>query len=402
MEKSCSNSFVTYKRRYLNLLLLCLNLIITYFQQTIYTSIANVTTEYYHVNYIHVNLTGLSWDITSILFYYIFGKFVEKFGLETSMVVSAFINALSASFKCIAVKRNLFWLLLTCQFICAAVNKLFVLSMSVMATTWFKSNEFALAVGICEAAIAIGITISFLFPGLDKPPTPPCLAEQRRANVKRQSIRKLLKNKNFVLLVACIGLVDGIYAAINYTLNQSVLSQFANGNDVVSIAGVINSLSSIPGSIFAGILLKKCSKFKLLHIFYSVFLTFSTALYILSLWLQFALLLYLSSVFLGLSAIGTMVLIYDYVVEVTYPYPESVSFGVLFTFMYAPTLLSAPLITLLIPKYGAVIANSVNLVFGFLSIFLAIFVSEDLRRKKANEEAAQSPEQIIELMEVKN
>ncbi|RWS14586.1 putative MFS-type transporter C09D4.1-like protein [Dinothrombium tinctorium] len=418
----CSSiSFRVYKRRYLNLLLLCLNLIITYFQQTIYTSIANVTAEYYAVSYTEVNLTSLSWDITAILFYYLCGKFIEIYGLQTSLIVSSFVNALSASIKCIALKRNLFWLLLTCQFVCAALNKLFVLSMSILAATWFKSSEFALVVGICEASIAVGISLTFLFPGLvfaseirnaiafrfslmtiifailvaivyvltlllikNKPPTPPCLAEQRRSTIEAQPTFTLFKNKNFILLVICIGLADGIFASINYTLNQSVLSKFSNGSNVVSIAGVIKSLSSIPGSIIAGVLLKKYAKFKLSHICYSIFITLSVTLYMLSLEFKSEILLYLSSLSLGLSVIGTMVLIYDYVVEVTYPYPESVTFGVLFSFMYVPTLLSTPLVTLLIPKFGAVIANTINFVFAFISVLLSIFVSEDLRRKQAN------------------
>ncbi|RWS13408.1 MFS transporter-like protein [Dinothrombium tinctorium] len=197
----------------------------------------------------------------------------------------------------------MFWLLMLGQFFpCILFTPMFSLS-SLLGSLWFKPKEIALVVGLSNSMLAFGLAAAFLLPSLvfknnsmnevkynlvyvaetlmlseaivflsilffveEKPPTPPSLAQETRKNCEIPKTLNVIRNKNFLLLVMCCAFGGASNQLLCVTLNQSILSEFSNGNNVLSVSGVLMMIAGIPGSLLIGSVSKKYPKYKLLLI----------------------------------------------------------------------------------------------------------------------------------------
>ncbi|RWS17711.1 feline leukemia virus subgroup C receptor-related protein 2-like protein [Dinothrombium tinctorium] len=401
--------FRTYRKRFLICAVLLLCTLTTAFQINQYTSITNVIAEYYQVSSIAVNWTALLNNISTILFAYSLGKFVERYGVRKSMLVITFLLAISAVLKCFASDKNHFWLLMIAQFIPDACFSVILAIAPLIGSIWFKPNEVALVLGASSAIGLFGFALSFITAGLfftstktddiklnlfyvslslavlmvlaffvtliymsDKPPTPPSLAEERRSTIRTPTFKGLFTNKNFLLLFTVFVFVNSASQLITVTINQSVTSKFRNSNGVSAVAGFLSLISGIPGSLIIGMITQSNSKYKLSLI---IFLS-SNAIWT----------LYISTFSYGMVSNAAYVLALDFIVELSFPFPESLSNSMVQAVSSIPNLICVPLFTKLCEKYGAVEANYILILMGILSLISALFVREDLRRRKADAE----------------
>ncbi|RWS02196.1 feline leukemia virus subgroup C receptor-related protein 2-like protein [Dinothrombium tinctorium] len=415
--------YKVYSRRYF---LLCLYSCFTFligFQQLEYTSITNVVTKYYNVDSVAVNWTNILQNLCTALFSFFIGKLTEKYGFRKSMITFTFLGIIGAVIKCFAIDRSLFWLLMVGQFFpCIFFTPTFSLS-SLLGALWFKPKEIALVIGMGNAAITFGMAVTFLLPSLvfksdsineikynlayvsvilmlleatiflltlifvtEKPPTPPSLAEETRTNIEIPKIINLMRNKNFLLPIMCFAFGCASVQLISITLNQSILSRFSNGNTVLSVSGVLLMITAIPGSLLIGTVSKAYPRYKLLLIIVCFISVTFQVLFLLSLWIKCDWLLYVSIFLFGVFVNASQVLALDFVLEVSFPFPENLSFAISFTAFSLPNLILVPLATILCKKVGAVNANFVFLALGIMTLVSALLAKEDLRRRKANAE----------------
>ncbi|KAJ8884252.1 hypothetical protein PR048_016109 [Dryococelus australis] len=99
------------------------------------------------------------------------------------------------------------------------------------------------------------------------PPLPP---SQAQASVKRQeekpsyftSLKSLVTNKNFLLLVVSYGINMGTFYAISTLLNQVLLLYFENSEADGGRIGFTMVLAGVFGSVLGGVVLDKTHRFK--------------------------------------------------------------------------------------------------------------------------------------------
>ncbi len=98
----------------------------------------------------------------------------------------------------------------------------------------------------------------------NKPPTPP----SESGNLKREpfieSMKKVIRKKNFILLLIQFGCYFGIFNAISITLSYLINPWFGGKNLPLAVAAVGGSpiLSGIIGIIVFGTIQKKTGKYK--------------------------------------------------------------------------------------------------------------------------------------------
>ncbi|RWS15879.1 putative MFS-type transporter -like protein [Dinothrombium tinctorium] len=418
--------YTTYKKRFLILFITCLAIFISAYQQFEYVAIGNVIIKFYGTNYQVINWTYLMKALAILLVFIPFIFIANKFGFRNCLIMATFFNAIGANIKLMALNSKLFWLLMLGQSMPCSVGLLIAMIIPKMAGAWFRTDEVAMILGIRNAIYLGAAASAFLSPALifkeaktkeeikiglfyisicvaiftvlvfilsilfarDKPPSPPSHAEQSRSQNKFSfyDCLKLFKNRNFILLYICDALSNAIWVSVTLTLNQAVFSLFKNASNVLTISGVLNSFSSILGSLTIGFITKRMPKYKMLQVIASGLLSLFTITYVLSLWLRSEWILFISAS--GIGAIGNAnnVLSFDHVLEVSYPLSGSVTFSIMYMGHAILNMSLTPLVTALTSKFNAIIASLVLVISSLFVCVLTIFLNEDLRRRKADDE----------------
>ncbi|RWS03545.1 feline leukemia virus subgroup C receptor-related protein 2-like protein [Dinothrombium tinctorium] len=416
--------YKVYSRRYFILVLYCFSIVLVGFQQLQYTSIANVIVKYYNVNPVAVNWTNLSQNVCTVLFSYHIGKLIEKIGLRKSMILFALLSTFGAAIKCFTFARNKFWLMMVGQLILSLFFTPTYSLCPLLGALWFKPKEIALVVGLTNASMTFGMALTFLLPALvfkddsinevkfnlvdisvillmteaaillltlfvveERPPTSPSLAEEARINYEIPKVMDVLRNKNFILIIICYASGGASNQLLSVTLNQSILSEFVNGDIVLSISGILLLITGIPGSLIIGMISKIYPKYKRLLISIYSTVVICQILFLLSLWLHCDSLLYVSLIFFGGLNSASSILALDFLIEVSFPFTENIAFAIAFSAYALPNLILVPLMTKLMEKCAAVYANFIFLSLGIFSLISTLCVTEDLRRRQANTES---------------
>ncbi|RWS04154.1 feline leukemia virus subgroup C receptor-related protein 2-like protein [Dinothrombium tinctorium] len=387
-----------------------------------FVSIGKQISIFYKANFLLINTTALLSSALPIFFYHPCGLIVEKIGFKRTMITASALNALGACIKCMALRRNLFFLLLFGQLLTTFGMQFFAVVGGILLITWFSDKEFEVIIGVMNCFGPVGLAISFV-PTLvifnnvvslnaiyfrlkwmlislaiatfilylavllfvkDKPSSPPCKIVVQERNVPRQSICVVLKNKNFILLSIYFGAILSLSQVVLITLNQTANAVFGtNAAVVITLAGVLHAVGSIPGPLMTGFSLKFYGKFKILHIISALIMCVMIALYLLSIYLRNTYLLYFASFSTGALTFGLLSFIVTYAFEVTFPYPVTITLSIMFSIGYVPALICTPLVTALIEVYGVVKGNMVLVAMSLIVLVIPCCVTEDLRRKRA-------------------
>ncbi|RUS89594.1 hypothetical protein EGW08_002612 [Elysia chlorotica] len=396
-----------YWRRWLMLSLFCVLSFSNAFQWIHLNIIANVIGKFYNESLPHsdyerntaIDMLSMVYMLAYIPLIFPATWLLDKRGLRLCCIVGAALNAAGAWLKCASISPDRFGLLMFAQTVCAAAQ-LFVLGIPArLAAVWFGPNEVSTATSIGVFGNQVGVAVGFLLPPIlvpsehdldslsrdfqvmfygaaagttalliliillfrDRPPEPPSRAQQLAVEAAihdnyLQSLLRLVKNRNFVMLTLAYGINTGSFYGISTLLNAIILGYFEDEEQNAGKIGLTIVLCGIVGSVLAGIWLDKTKTFKetttgiyLLSILGAVVFTFTLDLG--RIWVVF-----LTAGSLGFFMTGYLPVGFEFAAELTFPESEGTSsgllnasaqvFGIIFTlgmraFMEQFTILSA-------------------------------------------------------------
>ncbi|PSN45866.1 Feline leukemia virus subgroup C receptor-related protein 2 [Blattella germanica] len=94
------------------------------------------------------------------------------------------------------------------------------------------------------------------------PAEPGITSDNSSSQTYLETLKTLLTNKNFLLLLVSYGLNVGVYYVISTLLNQMLLHHFPDSEKDAGRIGLCMVLAGVVGSVIAGVILDKTHKFK--------------------------------------------------------------------------------------------------------------------------------------------
>ncbi|CAK9822508.1 Uncharacterized MFS-type transporter C09D4.1 [Anthophora retusa] len=415
-----------YKRRWLILMIFVLYSASNAMQWIQYSIISNIVMFYYQVSNMMVDMTSLIYMITYIPLIFPASYLLDRFGLRLAVVMGAIGTAVGSWIKVFSVNPCRFWVTLVGQTV-VAVSQTFVLSVPArLAAVWFGPDQVSSACSIGVFGNQLGIAIGFLFPPMlvqnskdrdisgrelqvmfyivaafttvilllillffkSEPPLPPSPAQavQREAESTESffvSVKKLVTNVGYLLLLLSYGINVGVFYAISTLLNRIVLQYFPNHEEDAGRIGLTIICAGMLGSVVCGIVLDKTHKFKetTLGVYLLSFL--GMIIFTFTLDSNSILVLYLTAGLLGFFVTGYLPVGFEFAAELTYPEPEGTSAGLLNAVCQVFGIILTILYSFSMTQWGVFWANIVLCATLTVGSVLTIIIPNDLRRQNA-------------------
>ncbi|KAG7328492.1 hypothetical protein KOW79_008436 [Hemibagrus wyckioides] len=425
-----------YRRRWLIVLLFSSYSLCNAYQWIQYGIISNIFMQFYSVSAFEVDWMSMVYMLTYIPFVFPVTWLLDRKGLRVVALVAAGVNCVGAWIKVASAKPHLFWVSALGQVACS-VAQVFILGMpSHIAAVWFGPEEVSTACSIGVFGNQLGIAIGFLLPPIlvpnvndmdklahhisimfyitagvatlifilvvivfqDKPPIPPSQAQVAMQNMPSHdysylaSIRRLLCNKPFVLLIITYGLNVGCFYAVSTLLNRMIIDYYPGEEVNAGRIGLTLVISGMVGSLICGIWLDKTKTYKQTTLAVYILSFVGMVIYSFTLNLGHLWVVFITAAALGFFMTGYLPLGFEFAVELTYPESEGTSsgllncsaqvFGIIFTICQGK----------IIDFYSTLAGNIFLCVFLFLGIIITAFIKADLRRQKANLQLAAESE----------
>ncbi|KAJ8959987.1 hypothetical protein NQ318_009422 [Aromia moschata] len=423
---SNSDRIKIYRYRWIVLLIFCLFTIVNFMQMLQFTIIANIITEYYDVAGFAVDVSGLIFFILYVLLFLPVSYLIEKYSLWITAVVSSGLTFLGCLVKLLCADPNRFYVVIIGQAFCA-LGQVYMLSIpSKFAATWFGPDEVSTACAIAVLGTQLGVALGSVFPPLiikkdddnvgenlshmmiynasvsavvfiivivffrGRPKLPPSQSQLQLIEDNDQpkfldNARKLIRNKDFLVILLSFGLFTGLWNSFGIMINTLYIHYFPNGESDVGIIVLLATISGgCIGSVVFGLALDKTHKFKQITI--GVMVT-SSVMYIFvafSLIYQCRIAAFFTITIFGFFAASVMAISFEYTIEVTYPIPESVSCSVLNATVFLFSIICTLLIEGLISTIGYLYSFGIGLIAFIICDCVVCFVSSNLHRRNAN------------------
>ncbi|XP_055603517.1 feline leukemia virus subgroup C receptor-related protein 2 [Uranotaenia lowii] len=423
--------FRVYKRRWLVLAIFVMYSASNALQWIQYSIIANIVQKYYDITSTWVDWTSMIFMILYIPLIFPASWILDKLGLRIAAIAGVLGTCLGAWIKCFSVQPDLFWVGFMGQSVVAA-SQVFILSLPAkVAAVWFGPDQVSSACSIGVFGNQLGIAVGFLAPPLlvqnhddldligsdlklmfylvagftsllvvlvlvffkAAPPTPPSAAQEATKNPNPlqsspflHSIKRLMLNRNYILLLISYGMNVGVFYAISTLLNQIVLTHYPGHEVDAGRIGVCIVFAGMLGSVACGIVLDKTHRFKETTLAVYIFTMIGMWIYTFTLSTGHISVVYVTSSLLGFFMTGYLPVGFEFAAELTYPEPEGTStgllnagaqvFGITFTMLYSEIL----------NDYGDIAANVTMAVMLLVGSVVTAIIGSDLRRQ-----AAQNP-----------
>ncbi|KAM0727467.1 Choline/ethanolamine transporter flvcr2b [Formica fusca] len=421
-----------YKKRWIMLVIYMIYNGVIASQWIEYSIITNIVTRYYGVSSLMVDWTSMSFMLLYAVFVFPVQHMSDNCGLRWMAILGSGLSTLGAWIKTFSVHPDRFYIAFIGQSIVGFTQTLILPIPGRLAAQWFPSNElstatclgifgnqFGIALGFLLTPIivknhenlddigndlsrlcwivAIVTTIGFILVLIlfqEEPKLPPSetRALQKLNRTKKQEaffvpIKRLCKNRSFILLCNSHGLNVGVLNVVATLLNQIFLMHFENGEEDAGRIGLAMIISGMAGSVIFGIILDKTHKFKETAVtvyFLSLCgqLLFAVFIYVGIKWM-----VYMSSIFLGFFMSGYFALGYELCTEYTYPESENISAGILNITNCIYGVIFVIILGILLKAYGDIpvhIAFCSILLFGFI---LTVLTKDEQRRQDARKKA---------------
>ncbi|CAH1108881.1 unnamed protein product [Psylliodes chrysocephalus] len=388
-----------------------------------FSIINDVVVSYYGVSSMWVDWTSMIYMILYIPFVFPASYLLEKLGLRKAVIIGMTINCIGTWIKVGAVDKDRFYVAFVGQTI-VGFAQIFILAVPArLAALWFGPSQVSSACSIGVFGNQLGIAAGFLFPPIfvnsesshdeqttqfytmfiavaafttvllvivlfffkDRPPTPPSHAALQQSGEEFDfigSLKSLMKNKSFVLLLLSYGINVGVFYAISTLLNQIVLFYYPGASADAGRIGLVIIVAGMLGSVCCGIVLDKYHKFKETTLVVYGFSLISMVVYTFTL-SKGIYVVYVISALLGFFMTGLLPVGFELAAELTYPAPEGTSsgllncacnlFGIAFTNIYS----------VIFNQVNDVWANIVMCIVLLVGVVLLIFTGSDLRRQAA-------------------
>ncbi|KAM4690010.1 choline/ethanolamine transporter FLVCR2 isoform 3-T3 [Rhinophrynus dorsalis] len=371
-----------YARRWVIVLLFSAYSLCNAFQWLQYGIISNIFMGYYGVGSLAIDWLSMSYMLAYIPLLFPVAWLLDTRGLRVIALTGSGLNCLGAWIKTGSARPDLFAVTLFGQLVCA-VAQVFILGMpSHIASVWFSPSEVS-------TACSIGV-----FGNQDAPKKPPSLAQAALLSISpsqysyKSSIVRLLKNRNFILLIVSYGLNTGAFYSLSTLLNRMVTEHYPGEEVNAGRIGLTITVSGMCGALITGLWLDRTKTYKQTTlVVYSLSLVgmvvFTFILDLGYLWAVF-----ITAGSLGFFMTGYLPLGFEFAAELTHPESEGTSSGLLNVSAQVFGLIFTTAQGQILENFGVRAGNIFLCSFLLAGTIITAFIQPDLRRHRANQAAA--------------
>ncbi|XP_047429188.1 feline leukemia virus subgroup C receptor-related protein 2 isoform X3 [Mugil cephalus] len=425
-----------YKRRWMIVLLFSSYSLCNSFQWIQYGIIGNVFMKFYNVSAFTIDWMSMIYMLTYIPFIFPVTWLLDKKGLRVIALVATALNCVGTWVKVASVRPDLFSVTLLGQF-CCSFAQVFILGMpSKIASVWFGSKEVSTVCSIGVFGNQLGIAIGFLVPPIlvpnvdnmdelahhisimfyitagvatllfilvvfvfqERPKLPPTQAQAAARCIPPEnysytsSIRRLLRNRPFILLIITYGLNVGCFYAVGTLLNRMIILHYPGEEVNAGRIGLTIVIAGMVGSLICGVWLDRTKTYKQTTLAVYLMSLVGMIVYAATLSLGHLWVVFITAGALGFFMTGYLPLGFEFAVELTYPESEGTSsgllncsaqvFGIIFTICQGK----------IIDHYGTLAGNIFLCVFLLIGTIMTGLIKSDLRRQSANKLALEAAE----------
>ncbi|KAK0180912.1 hypothetical protein PV327_003243 [Microctonus hyperodae] len=391
-----------------------------------YSIISNIVTEYYHVSGFAVDMTSMIYMITYIPFIFPASYVLDKFGLRYAALIGCFGTALGSWIKVFSVAPNRFWVTFVGHTF-SAISQSFILSIpSRLAAVWFGPDQVSSACSIGVFGNQLGVAIGFLFPpmlvpnsndpqiveqGLQlmfylgagitsviavlillffqaQPPLPPSPAQAVQREIEHsenffQSVKRLIFNSGYLLLLLSYAINVGVFYAISTMLNEIVIQHFPGASVHAGRIGLAIVFAGMIGSVVCGVVLDTTHKFKETTLCVYIFSLIGMIVFTFTLDTGKIYVVYLTAAALGFFMTGYLPVGFEFAAELTYPEPEGTSAGLLNAMTQIFGIVMTILYRRILETWSDFASNiSLSCILALGAVITAM-IPNDLRRQNA-------------------
>ncbi|XP_023346145.1 uncharacterized MFS-type transporter C09D4.1 [Eurytemora carolleeae] len=367
--------FKAYPYRWLILTLFILCSASNAFQWTQLVIITSILEKYYDVSTLYVYWSSMIFMLTYIPLIFPATWLLDKKGLRIGILLGALGTCAGSWIKVFSTGPDQFFITFIGQTV-VAVSQIFVLGIPAeLAATWFPAHQVSSATAIGVFGNQLGVALGFVLPAAvvkdqenkedyhligddlytmflvvaiytsilfvliviffkNEPPTPPTRAQQNKKENKEsyvQSIKNLLRNRGYILLLLTYGMNVGVFYAISTLLNSTVVKHFhyEGVTEDAGWIGLVIVLSGMAGSMLCGIILDKTHQFKATTLTVYICSFIGMILYTFTFRCGYIWIVYVTASMLGFFMTGYLPLGFEFAAEITYPESEATSSGLL-------------------------------------------------------------------------
>uniref|UniRef100_A0A6I8N3F3 Choline/ethanolamine transporter FLVCR2 n=1 Tax=Ornithorhynchus anatinus TaxID=9258 RepID=A0A6I8N3F3_ORNAN len=435
------NAIRLSKRRWVVVLLFSSYSLSNAFQWIQYGAINNIFMRFYGVSSFAIDWLSMCYMLTYIPLLFPVAWLLEKRGLRLIALLGSALNCLGAWVKVGSLKPHLFPVTMVGQVICS-VAQVFILGMpSRIASVWFGSNEVSTACSFAVFGNQLGIALGFLVPPVlvpniedldqlayhisimffmvggvatllfilvifvfqEKPSHPPSWAQSLvytlvpEEHSYLESIQRLFRNFNFVLLLITYGLNTGSFYALSTLLNRMVILHYPGEEVNAGRIGLTIVLSGMAGALISGIWLDRTKTYKQTTLVVYIMSLVGMVVFTLTLNLGYLWVVFLTAGILGFFMTGYLPLGFEFAAELTFPESEGTSSGILNVSAQVFGIIFTICQGQIIDHFGTMAGNVFLCAFLGLGTILTVFIKADLRRQKANVTLKENVSMLVRL-----
>lgn len=318
-----------------------------------FASITSQAMDFYRVSDLEIGLLSLSFMVVYLFVSFPASWVIDTYGIRTGIGIGALLTGVFGLVRGL-VAANYTWVLVSQ--IAIAIGQPFILNaITTVAARWFPLEERATASGLGSLSIYLGILgglaltpylvvhyeiagmltfygvaaavamVIFFFFVRERPPSPPCPPEQEARSLAVEGLSRMIRQRDFVLLLVIFFIGLGAFNAITTWIEQIVFPRGFTPTQAGDAGGLM-ILGGIIGAVVLPLLSDRAHK-RVPYLVAAVIgaaiglagLTYTTA---------YASLLVFSFIF-GFFLLSAGPIGFQYGAEITFPAPEGTSNGLL-------------------------------------------------------------------------
>ncbi|XP_046751836.1 uncharacterized MFS-type transporter C09D4.1-like [Diprion similis] len=425
-----------YPRRWLQLVLFVVFSTVNTMHWYQYTIVNNIVSRYYNVSSLAIDWTSIIFMVTYIVVIIPASYVTNRIGLRWTVLVGATLTCIGAWLKVLSASPDRFVVTFIGQFLVAVAQ---VFSLPVpgrLAAYWFGPKQIALASAFACSGTHIGYSICFpIMPLLvrnhdkiedigkdlakvfwgsalccsvvaiaiillfkDEPLLPPSDARALQKLHKERSpegywppVKRILRNRDFILLWNSYGIIMSVLGSTNTVLNSLCLVHFKNSEQLAGNLGLAIVGTGGLGTVFLAIIVDKTKAFKIIPMAIGSLALISEILFAISFLLEVQWMVVVTGMILGIFLVGWASLGFELCAEATYPEPESTTVGILNISIQVYGTLMVPIVRMLIETYGDKSAHYCLSAALLIGTILISSTRGNFRRQKAEQIAKYNP-----------
>ncbi|XP_048107204.1 feline leukemia virus subgroup C receptor-related protein 2-like isoform X1 [Alosa alosa] len=401
-----------------------------------YGIVGNIFIRFYSIDNMALDWLSMIYLLTYVPLIVPVMWMLDKRGMRDVVLTGAAFNCIGAWAKVGSAAPDLFPLTFFGQFVCS-VGTVFILGIPPrLASVWFGENEVSTACSIGVLGNQLGIAIGFLVPPIlvpnvddmdelahhirvmfyitagvatllfvlvvivfqEQPEIPPTQSQVTARSIPPEdysymaSIKRLLSNKPFILLIISYGLNVGCFYAVGTLLNRMIIEYYPGEEVNAGRIGLTIVIAGMVGSLICGIWLDRTKTYKQTTLVVYVMSFLGMIVFAFTLDLGYLWVVFITAGALGFFMTGYLPLGFEFAVELTYPESEGTSSGLLNCSAQVFGIIFIICEGKIIDSYGILPGNIFLCVFLLIGTIMTGIIKSDLRRQKANALAKEASE----------